>query len=318
MVFLSQSSLFIENPDYLSIGITFDLLLTVPFVYFLLIRKTNIPKTTVVPFLIIGIVVGSLILPKEQQHYLSLFKIYALPIIELLILGYVIYTIRKGVKAYKQNKNTSSDFFTVLTKTCNTILPKALVIPVLTEIAVFYYGFILWKKRKLKPNEFTYHKNSGTITLLVALLLIIAIETVTLHYLLMKWSEIAAWILTALSVYSGIQIWGFLRSMTKRPIIIGQERLYLRYGIMNETSICYEDIIEVVHTTKEIELNAETRKLSFLGDLEGHNLVITFTSKNTLTGLYGIKRSYSTLLLYVDDTAGFKAQIDTKLPIKKA
>ena len=317
MVFLSQSSLFIENPDYLSIGITIDLLLTVPLVYFLLIRKTSIPKTTVVPFLIIGIVVGSFILPKEQQHYLSLFKTYALPIIELLILGYVIYNVRKGIKAYKQNKSASSDFFTTLIETCNSLLPKPLVIPVVTEIAVFYYGFILWKKRKLKPNEFSYHKNSGTLTLLVALILIIAIETVTLHYLLMKWSSIAAWILTALSVYSGIQIFGFLRSMTKRPFIIGQDILFLRYGIMNETAIPFEDILEVNHTTKEIELNAATRKLSFLKDLESHNVIITLRTKNTLRGLYGIKKSYSTLALFVDDVAAFKTQIDAKLSIEQ-
>ena len=50
MIFITKTSLFQMNPDNLAIGITFDLLLIVPFIYFLLIRKTNIPKTTVLPF----------------------------------------------------------------------------------------------------------------------------------------------------------------------------------------------------------------------------------------------------------------------------
>ena len=220
MVFISNSSIFISNPNSLSIGITFDLLLITPLVYFLLIRKTNIPKTTIVPFLIVGIVICSFILPTKNQYYLNLFKVWVLPIVELSVLSFVIFNVRKGIKKYKQNKIESFDFFTTLKSTCYEILPKGLVVPVVTEIAVFYYGFINWRKRKLRENEFTYHKNSGTITLLIALIFIIAIETVTIHFLLAKWNTTVAWILTCLSIYTSFQIIGFVKSMIKRPISI--------------------------------------------------------------------------------------------------
>jgi SNF family Na+-dependent transporter len=133
-------SIFPNNPDSLAIGITVDLLLTVPFVYFLLIRKTSIPKTTVVPFLILGIIICSIILPSENQYFLNLFKIWVLPIIEISILSYVIYNVRKAIKRYKLNKNRSLDFFTALKSTCYAILPKEVVILLVTEIAVFYIG----------------------------------------------------------------------------------------------------------------------------------------------------------------------------------
>ena len=103
IVFISKSMIFNANPSILSIGITFDLLLTVPFVYFLLIRKTKIPKTTVVPFLIVGIIICSFILPAENQYYLNLFKSWVLPIVELSILSFVIFNVRKGIIRYKQN-----------------------------------------------------------------------------------------------------------------------------------------------------------------------------------------------------------------------
>jgi len=100
IIFIAKSQLFINNSNNLATGITFDLLLTVPFIYFLLIRKTNIPKTTVIPFLILGIVISSIILPSENQYYLNLFKTWVLPIVEISILSFVIYNVRKGIKHY--------------------------------------------------------------------------------------------------------------------------------------------------------------------------------------------------------------------------
>jgi hypothetical protein len=311
MIVLTSSSLFRANSSALSLAITADLLLTTPFIYFLLIRKTSIPKTTIVPFVIIGVVVCSFILPSENQYYLNLFKTWILPIIELSVLSYVIYNIVKARRLYKLNKkHTTSDFFTLLKSTCYNILPKAVVIPFVTEIAVFYYGFINWKKRKLQSNEFSYHKDSGTVGLLIALIFLIAIETIALHLLLERWNTAAAWILTGISMYSGIQILGFLKSMLKRPIVIEDNMLYLRYGIMKETIINIQDIESIELSTKDIELNKTTRKLSFLGDLEGHNLVIKLKKENSLIGLYGLKRSYTTLALHVDKKQEFKNRIE--------
>lgn len=311
IVLVAKSSLFTNNPNILAIGITFDLLLTVPFLYFLLIRKTNIPKTTVVPFLIFGIIICSIILPLENQYYLNLFKTWLLPVVEVSILLFVVYNVRKGIKRYHLNKTNSFDFFTALKNTCYEILPKAAVIPFATEIAVFYYGFIYWRKRTLKEHEFSYHKDSGTISLLIAIILIVAIETVTLHVLLAKWSNTAAWILTVLSVYSGFQLLGFLKSMLKRPISVENDRLYLRYGIMKETTIDLKDIASVEISSKDIELNKITRKLSFLGPLESHNIIIHLKNENELIGLYGIKKRYKILALYVDDKVEFKKLIDS-------
>ncbi|MDA9348547.1 hypothetical protein OAC54_01970 [Polaribacter sp.] len=313
MVFITKSNIFSANPSSLSIGITFDLLLTVPLVYFLLIRKTNIPKITVVTFLIVGIIICSLILPTENQYYLNLFKTWVLPFVELSILSFVIFNVRKGIKRYKLNKTESFDFFTTLKNTCYEILPKGIVIPVVTEIAVFYYGFVHWKKRKLKDNEFTCHKDSGTVSLLIAIMFIVAIETITFHILLAKWNTTVAWILTFLSIYSGIQIFGFVKSMFKRPISIENDKLFLRYGIMNETTIDLVNIDSIEISSKDIELNTETRKLSFLGELESHNVVIKLKKENTLIGLYGIKRTYKNLALHVDNKIEFKNRINNAL-----
>lgn len=313
MVLIANSPVFNANPIELSIGITSDLLVTMPVVYFLLIRKTNIPKTTVVLLLIIGVITCSLILPQKNQYYLDLFKVWTLPAVELSILSFLAYKVGKGIKRYKLNIPESSDFFTALKNTCYEILPKGVVIPVVTEIAVIYYGFIHWKKRASKSNEFTYHKTSGTVTLLIAILFVVAAETLVLHILLSMWSKAVAWALTVLSFYSGIQIFGFLKSILKRPIIIDNGKLYLRHGIMAETVVDLQDIDAIEISSKNIELNNETRTLSILGELESHNIIIRLKTKNILVQLYGIKRPYKNLVLYVDDKIEFKNQLDNAL-----
>ncbi|WP_282044093.1 hypothetical protein [Winogradskyella flava] len=311
MVSLTFSSYFKTHSSFLSTAITLDLLLTVPFIYFLLIRKTSIPKTTVVPFIILGVVLGSFVIPVEHQYYLDLFKTWALPVMELCVLSYVVYNLVKTIKLYKTNKAHSNlDFYSTLKSTCAEILPRPAVIPVVTEIAVFYYGFIHWKKRELKPNEFSYHKNSGTIGLLAALIFLIAIETAAIHLLLIKWSTVAAWILTGLSIYSGIQILGFLKSMTKRPIVVENDKLYLRYGIMNETTISFDNIESIELSMKDIEMNKTTRKLSVLGNLEGHNIIIKLKKEHTLTGLYGVKKPFTLIAFHVDNKQEFKNRIE--------
>ena len=311
MVLITQSSFFLSAPYKLSLGITIDLLLTTPLIYFLLIRKSRIPKLTIVPILIIGVIICTYIIPSENQFYLSLFKTWILPVIELIVLSFVIYKVVKTVQLYKLNKSKSCfDFYTVLKSTCYEVLPKVVVIPMVTEIAVFYYGFLNWKKVKLKSNEFSYHKDSGTIGLLIALLFLIAIETVAFHLLLASWNITTAWVLTGISIYSGIQIFGFLKSMLKRPIIIENDIIYFRYGIMNESTVNIENIESIELSIKDIVLTKTTRKLFFLGDLEGHNLVIKLKKENTMTGLYGIKRTYKVLALHIDDKHNFKERID--------
>ncbi|MCR9265785.1 MAG: hypothetical protein NXH86_16645 [Flavobacteriaceae bacterium] len=309
MVFLAQSSAFILHPDSMAIGITLDLVLTAPLVYFLLIRKTTIPKTTIVPFFIFGIIVCSLILPLENQYYLGLVKTWALPVVEILVLFYIGYHIRNAIQQFKLDRKESFDFFTTLKSTCQKILPKMVVMPVVMEMAVFYYGFVYWRKRALKKNEFSHYKESGSIALFIAIICIVSIETVVLHMLLAKWNTIAAYTVTFLSIYSGIQIFGFLKSMLKRPSSIEGNRLFLRYGIMAETVIDLEDIDAIEITSKDIVLDKETRKLSVLGELESHNLIIRLKKENELIGLYGQKKKYRNLALSVDNTAEFKKQV---------
>ena len=306
--YLINSEYFVGNQMALAVSI--DLLLVIPLIYFLLIRKTDIPKTTVIPVVLIGFVFGTLFIPKEEQTYLELFKLWVLPVLELGIISFVIYKVRKAVLSYRRNKNVSPDFFAVLKQSCSEIVPNRLATPLATEIAVFYYGFIDWKARKLDANEFSYHKKNGSQALMFGIVLVIAVETYVLHILLLKWSEIAAYLVTFLSIYTGLQFIGFAKSISKRPIKIESDRLVLRYGMVNEAVISFENIESIEASTKDLDEDKLTKRFSLLGELEPHNVVLKVKDIQEFQSIYGIKRKFQTLAFYVDDVDEFVGVIN--------
>lgn len=79
---------------------------------------------------------------------------------------------------------------------------------VLTEINVFYYSLCIWFK---KPNineagAFSYHKTSQIKTIVMLFSVLIIVEGVLIHFLLQRWSEIIAWIVTVLNIYGILYI----------------------------------------------------------------------------------------------------------------
>lgn len=304
LIGLMESSL-LQVSDSFAIAITTDLLLTIPLIYFLLIRKTAIPNTTTIPVMVLGLILGSYYLPQEHQQYLSLFKNWILPLLEICVFTFVIFKVNHSIKNYRQIKGTTPDFFSAVKQTCAKIAPQKLSILLATEIAVFYYIFFSWKQLKLKSNQFSYHKNSGTPALMIAFLFIIVIETVALHLLLEKWNMLIAWILTILSVYSVFQVLGMAKSLSKRPIEIEKHHIKFRYGIMNEVSIPISEIESITQTMKTPQ-NEAFKTLSPLGELESHNIVIRLKHPQAMTGLYGIKSTFKTLLLHIDEPNKFK------------
>lgn len=311
MVWLTQSPLFAPHANQLAFAITIDLLVTAPLVYFLIIRKKAIPNTSIVLVIGIGVIVASMILPKSHQNTLEFIKFWILPFIELFVVSYVIYTVRKSIKAFKLTE--SYDFHANIKIALAAIMPQKVIGFVSMEISAFYYAFVNWKKLKLKPNEYAYHHESGTRAVLLVLLFLIAIETFVFHLLLQNWSSLVAWILSVLSIYSGFQILGILKSLSQRPIVIRGHQIILRYGILAEGEISIHQIKSIQGFKGEIIDEPEIQSFSPLGGIEGHNVLIELHAPFSYTGFYGLKKEAKTLALFIDDPVRFTSTVKSLL-----
>ncbi|MFT5886024.1 MAG: hypothetical protein ACI9IP_002488 [Arcticibacterium sp.] len=311
LAYVASSITFPETSIDFSLALTADLIFTTPLVYFLAIRKTQIPKLTVVPVFILGIVVGTLFLPKEQQTYLGLVKTWVLPVIELTVITFVFLKFRALRKPVRADTGSGVDFYTSLKAASTEILPKRIAVFFATELAVFYYAIFKWRVPKLKSNEFTNYKETGTRALLYALVGVVLIETTVGHILISRWSPTAAWILTVLSIYTGFQVLGFVKSFSHRPISVNKELLKLRYGLLAEADIPLDNIVHLESLSWKSELEEGVTSFSPLGDLDGQNLVLHLKAPQSITGFYGKTKMTQKLAIHVDQKQEFLATIIT-------
>ncbi|PCE65976.1 hypothetical protein [Sediminicola luteus] len=312
LAFIMQSP-WMERHPQMALAVSLDLLLVIPLVYGLLIRKTSIPKTTVVPVMVLGLLMGIFLMPEKDQVYLNTFKTWALPLIELGLISWVGFKMYKLRKTFVSQGKGQRDFFANLIEACATVLPQRIVYQFATEIAVFYYGFFHWKTPENCPRNFSYHKEGTHLSLFIGLLLIVFAEAVGLHFLLLKWSATAAWIATAISMYSALQVYGFARSLIYRPIMVQENGLLIRYGIMASTHIQISEIKEVVVTSSDLEPDKNRLYVSPLGELAGHNVLINLHSPCTIRGLYGIKKQATSLALHIDEPHQFQNYLTSKI-----
>ncbi len=311
---LLQSSLFQNKASQLIVGITLDFVITVPLVYFLLIRRTKIPKFTVASVLVVSIILASFIIPSDQQSLLSMVKHYAIPVIESGVFGVLIRSIYKIRKSFKNTNAENLDFYDTLKLACAKILPAPIDKLLASEVSVFYFIFS-FRRRIQSKGEFTYHQKSGIQLTLSVLLAVASMELFVTHILVEKFSVTLAWVLSFLTAYSFLQVIALLRSLSKRPHVIDceQRTLKLRYGFFTETVVGLDAIEKVELTSRTPKQEDHIKNLSPMGPLSTHNVILHLKQEGELHSLYGKAKRYKTLCLYVDKKVHFKEEIETYL-----
>ncbi|MFY7671537.1 hypothetical protein ACOSP6_10685 [Tenacibaculum sp. MEBiC06402] len=288
-----------------SVYITIDFLLTIPVIYFLLIRKKKIPKFTVFSVFVLATLMASYFIPNSDQNALSYAKIYIVPLLEVGVVSLIIHKARLLFKTYK-NTNENLDFYDSIRIATAQVFPEKIAHFLSAEITVFYYLFFNWKKTKNSEGLFSYYKEGTYNGVFLGIILVIMIETFVLHFIVVKWSIIAAWILTTLSVYTLLQFLALLKAIQKRPILFNTEKkeLILRFGFAGFAKVTTDNIENVEFNSKDIE-DEEIQYFSFLGQLSGHNTIIHFKEKIEFESIYGIKKEAKALALIIDDKRAF-------------
>ena len=313
LVLIAKSQVFYQHPDKFSIAITLDFLVTLPLVFYLLIRKKNLSWIVVTPVATLGIILAGLVIPKDHQQFLAQARMVSFSLMELMVIAFLIIKTRNAKKAYDLQKDSTFDFYTALKNAVSEVVPKGLSNLLSTEIAVFYYGFFCWSERKLKANEFTCHKENGAIPIFFVIIFMIIVETVVQHILIRLFSTTIAWIITIISIYSVLVLFGIARSLSRRPVIVTDDSIYLRYGIISEAIIFRSNIASIEISPRAVEFNKEVIPLSPLHKLENKNVVINLREEGILNGFYGKRKKFKSIVLYIDDLARFRMLMEEQI-----
>jgi hypothetical protein len=305
-VLVVQTFGFQQQPDLLSFAVTFDLTIGIPLAYYLVIsRKLNVtPASALVVFLLCTGLAG-FILPASHQTYLRLVE-KALLLTEGGLLVYGVVQVRNVVRAYRDAAQYRADFLLNLREALQGVLgvPAVLAI-VVHEISTVRYGLLFWLGgQEVLPGQqsFTTHKESGYVAVWTVLLFVLVLETAGLHFLLLQWSPVAAYVSTGLSIYSVVFFVADLASMVKRPIVFHDDRLLFRIGIRWNATIARDDIKRLT-PIRDFD-KAKEKDTLLCAPANVPNLLLELHQPVVVTGFFGIRRQTQRIAFHADDPAG--------------
>lgn len=320
---IARSALFNEKPHLLSVAVLIDLTLVVPLLYYAcVIRAGRAPVISIAPLVLMGFAAASIALPAAApRYYLQRVK-YLAVLPELLIAGYLFIKAQRAWQSYPRADEASGDFVDRLRFICRASLGEHVLAEVfVSELAMLYYAFFSWRaKPHVLPAQtlsFSYHKKSGWASLLVALLMIVAAESFVTHYFIQKWSSVAAWVLSALSVYCVVWLVGDYRAICLRPICFDEEALYLRQGLRWSAQIplCSIECIEVAGLNDVRQSAPDYFRAVVLGEPD---FLIVLKEAVVAHGIFGLKKSFRQAGVAVDEPQLFAEKLDEHIKVAQS
>jgi hypothetical protein len=270
-----RSCLFAANPDLAAFGVTFDLTITIPLLYwFFVVRGGKASPLTLAPVFIGGTFLAALLVPRAYQQFLSQLKWIAVPAVEVLLLV-----------AVARSKTLRGRVFELVG----------------SEAAMFRYAFLGWREQpeEVEGHAFTVHERSGWSTVLACIIVLIVAEGIGMHLLLWRWKPVAAWVWTGLDLWAITWLLGDYQALRLRRSSIDGEALHLRFGMRWSVSVPLAKIVSV----EEVHAEAEWKRKDVLkvAMLDEPRWLLTFDEPVVVKGLAGLRKTVRAIALLPDD-----------------
>jgi len=169
-----------------------------------------------------------------------------------------------------------------------------------TEVGVFWLALTGWFRTRA-ANAMTMHRTSSALVVYGVLVVLVAGETAVMHLLIAMWSVTAAWIATALSIYSVVWVVGHAHALRLYAIIIEATHVHIAVGVRWRVSLPKAAIALVTRTESTPKDALALSKLP--------TLLVTLREPVTAHGVFGITRTTSRIALAADDPDAFIAAL---------
>jgi len=311
-ILITFTQKYLLHPNAFATAITLDLSVTTSFVYYLIIRKSKISRLTVLSVFTAGIFLAGILLPNNGHSLLKIIKTWISPLVEITVITLLVKRFYVTNKRLKSSNAPTPDFLVYCRMMMASICGSEKIASVVaSELAVFYYIFIRRKPIPGISTAFTYHKENGILLIIPVFISLFIIETIGLHFLLLQWNRTAAWLLTGLSLYSCLQLFAHMRAIKARPILLSENGLQLRNGLLGGDALIdikNIDKVEIVNKTPQVD---NVVKLSLFKALENHNIQLQLNRPIKVIKAFGITRKSNIILFKVDDAKEFKNRLET-------
>lgn len=300
------------SPTLVGTAITLDLVLGLPVLaWWLVLRRRDASVALLVPVALIGLLVAWWLVPSPHDAAVRTAQ-RALPLVEVVVLGYGIVHIRRLLGHYRRLRPAAVYGFDALEHAAGSTfgIGGRVMSAALTEVALGGLAVIGWRRHFHPPADATayttYLRNgyAGTLGVFIGA---VSIEIVAVHLLVRRWSGVAAWLLSALSIYTLAWLLGDYHGLRLNPHVVDNRSLRVRAGLRWRVDLPL-DAIERVRRYR-VSDGADVLSLAVLGEPD---VVVELDRGVVVRGLFGLRREATALGLSVDDVAGLVADVQRR------
>ncbi|WP_144395580.1 hypothetical protein [Pleionea sediminis] len=246
----------------------------------------------------VGIIIGSYTLEEHEKVYWIYLEWarYALIPVAILFEGFVLYLIFKTYRSLSKGDVNEEKLKAGVRKHIGEGVGANLLI---FELLMWYYSILSWRKKTVfeGDNFFTYHSKDGNASSQLAFVIVTAIGIPIVHlFFHFIWSPVAAWVITALSIYSVFWLLGEYRATLIRPISINQKNLFIRFGLIGDETVPLDTIESIVSVSGSVP--RQKGVIRYKG-ATAPNIKITLKPETKISGLFG-ERETDKIYLAVD------------------
>ncbi len=301
-----RTPLFARAPAVGGFGVTFDLCVTIPGLYYALAVRRGAHPAALIPVFGGGMILARLVVPRGEQQFLhSLAPIGSL--LDLVLLALVFARVRRVSRTLR--KEGGADAAEKIRIACEGLFgPGRLAGFVSAEVAILWYAVFSWRSsesRDAASGGMTFYRASGWPTVLAVVFLLIAGEGFGAHVLLSRWSVRAAWTFTALDVYSVLWLLGDFQALRLRPATFDGEALRLRFGMRWSAEIPASNVLSVTRLSPgAFPKSRDTLRFSTLDEPK---YAIAFRKPVAFRGIAGLERRVRAVGMLPDDSDSFEA-----------
>jgi hypothetical protein len=315
---ITQTQAFMRNGNLLAVAMTIDVCFGIPVLYWLLVvRPRQLDPITVLPIFVLSVIVAQFLIPNDY-HASFRFVEYGVVCSELALVVYGGIKIRRIAAEFRHLQSTRNDFLLNLRRSLEITLmggKENTALSILaSEIAMVRYAFAWRSKKEVLEGKqsFSTHKKSQYSAIFFTLLAVCIVEAVGVHILVaLFWNATAALVLTALSAYTVLFLVADFRAIVQRPFILEDRYLLVRTGIRWTAEIPFEAISDVRLAPKRLDDNI-IRRMKRITPFGAPNVLLEFSTKQEVRGLYGIKREEILLGCSVDNAEEFVRLVQEK------
>lgn len=305
-----SSPLLAKSPRVISGAVTFDLLVTVPLLYWLMVvRRTRVPAVTLLPLFLAGLAAARVVLPARYQGWLALATLVLAPAAEVAVLAFAAVRARKMIRRLRAGPRDADSFDAFRDALEETTGSHIVAYAIASEVALVWYALLSWRARPRVAEgdlAFTNDRRTGAAGLLFGLGVASTMELMVVHVLAARESGALAWVLTAASAYTLLWIVGFARALRLRPVTLGTESMRLRVGLLWDVTIPYA-AIEAVDAAPRTPIDRDAPGYLHAAFAGTPQTVLTLAAPVDAIGIYGIRRKgVRRIGVYVDDPGGFR------------